>query len=76
MNATMNPSFTQKIELRFWDVMLPLLTRSPFVRKVVRNVITFYHNEQMVRRVAFAAMVGCAGFACGILAFTIRSMVG
>jgi hypothetical protein len=29
-----------------------------------------------VHRVAFAAMVGCAGFACGILAFTIRSMVG
>jgi hypothetical protein len=72
----MNATITQKIELRFWDVMLPLLTKSSFVRKVVRNAVTFYHNEQLVRRVAFTAMVACAGFAFGILIFTIKSMVG
>lgn len=72
----MNATFTQKIELRFWDVMLPLLTKSEFVRKVVRDVITFYHNEQLVKRVAFAAMVGCAGFAFGILVFTVKNLIG
>lgn len=72
----MNATFTQKIELRFWDFMLPLLTRSEFARKVVRNTITFYHNEHLVRRVAFLAMVGCAGFAFGILVFTIRNFIG
>jgi hypothetical protein len=80
MNATMNTAekmaFTQKIELRFWDFMLPILTRSEFARKVMRNAITFYHNEDLVRRVAFIAMVGCAGFAFGILVFTLKSIIG
>jgi hypothetical protein len=72
----MNATFTQKIELRFWDVMLPLLTKSNIVRKVVRDAMTFYHNEQLFQRVAFSVMVGCAGFAFGILLFTIKSMIG
>jgi hypothetical protein len=69
-------TIAEKVELRFWDVILPLLTSSTFVRKVARNVITFYHNEQLVRRVAFVAMVACAGFAFGILVFTIKTMIG
>jgi hypothetical protein len=80
MNPTMNSgikmTLTQKLELRFWDFMLPLLTRSEFVRKAMRGAITFYHNEKLVRRIAFAAMIGCAGFAFGILAFTIKSVIG
>jgi len=79
MNPTMNTvekvSFAHKLELRFWDFMLPVLTRSEFARKVMRNAITFYHNENLVRRVAFVAMVACAGFAFGILLFTLKSMI-
>lgn len=69
-------SFAQKAELHFWDIMLPLLTRSKLVRKIVRDVLTFYHNEHLVRQVAFTAMIACAGFACGILIFTVKSMIG
>ncbi len=79
MNPTMNTvekvSFAHKLELRFWDFMLPVLTRSEFARKVMRNAITFYHDENLVRRVAFVAMVACAGFAFGILLFTLKSMI-
>jgi len=80
MNPTMNTvekvSFAHKLELRFWDFILPVLTRSEFARKVMRKAITFYHNENLVRRVAFITMVAFAGFAFGILVFTLKSMIG
>ena len=47
----------QKVELRFWDAFLPLLTESPFVRKVVKAAVSFYHNDALVRQVALVAML-------------------
>ena len=69
-------TLTQKIELRFWDIILPLLTRSQMIRKAVRGIVSFYHNVQLVRKVAFISMIACAGFASGILFFTISTLIG
>jgi hypothetical protein len=66
----------QKVELRFWDAFLPLLTESPFVRKVVKAAVSFYHNDALVRQVALIAMLACAGFASGILFFTLTRIFG
>ena len=40
----METTLLQKIELRFWDIILPLMTRSQFVRKTVQAAVTFYHT--------------------------------
>ncbi|MHC1741284.1 MAG: hypothetical protein AB9897_09270 [Anaerolineaceae bacterium] len=72
----MNATLFQKVELRFWDIFLPLLTKSQGLRKVVKSVVSFYHNDRMVRQAALVAMIACAGFASGILFFTISRIVG
>lgn len=72
----MNTTFFQKIELRFWDLFLPLLSQSQLLRKTVKAVVTFYHNDQLVRQAALIAMLACGGFASGILVFTIMHIVG
>ena len=71
----METTFMQKIELRFWDLFLPILTRSQLARKFVRASINFYHNEKLVRQVALILIIACAGFASGILIYTISSVL-
>lgn len=68
-------TFTQKIELRFWDVMIPLLTRSEWIRSVVRAVVKFYQNEKLSRNIAICFIVACGGFAAGILTYTLTSIL-
>jgi hypothetical protein len=72
----MNIPFFQKIELRFWDLFLPLLSQSQPLRKVIKTAVTFYHNDTLVRKTAFFAMLACAGFASGILFFTLSRVIG
>jgi hypothetical protein len=72
----MNTTFFQKIELRFWDLFLPLLSQSQPLRKVVKTAVTFYHNDTLVRQTALIAMLACAGFASGILFFTLTRIFG
>lgn len=72
----MNATIFQKIELRFWDIALPMLSQSRFLRKSIKAVASFYQNDHLVRQVALVAMIACAGFATGILAFTLARFIG
>jgi hypothetical protein len=72
----MNATLLQKIELRFWDIFLPLLSQSEFLRKTVKTVGSIYQNKQLKKQIAFGAMIACAGFASGILVYTITRFVG
>jgi len=67
-------SFSQKIELRFWDVAILMLTRSKPVRSIVSTVLKIYQNELLTKKIASVFIIACAGFATGIIAFTIRSL--
>ena len=66
----------QKIELRFCDIFLPLLSKSQILRNTVQAAVTFYHNDKFVQHVAVITMIGCAGFASGILIFTLKNFLG
>jgi hypothetical protein len=72
----MNATFLQKIELRFWDIFLPLLSESQVLRKTVKAVVTFSHDDHLIRQVALAGMIACAGFASGIFIYTLTRFVG
>ena len=72
----MNATIFQKIELRFWDIILPLLSQSQSLRKVIKTAAVFYHNDKLIRQVALIAMIACGGFASGILLFTVARIIG
>lgn len=68
-------SFSQQIELRFWDIIIPLLTRSEWVRGLVRYFANIYHNEKLTRTIALVFIIACGGFATGILAYTLTTLL-
>lgn len=72
----MENTLMQKLELRFWDIILPWMTKSQVVRKTVQAAVTFYQNDRLVKKVALTGMIACAGFATGILAFTLKNLLG
>jgi hypothetical protein len=72
----MMAEFAKKVELRFWDIMIPVLSNSERVRKLVRGAVAVYHNEELTRKIAVIVIIACAGFASGILIFSIKSTLG
>lgn len=64
---------SQKMENRFWDFVIAMLTRSQLVRRSIQWVMHLYENKEMTRKLAIIALIACAGFATGILAFTFSS---
>jgi hypothetical protein len=66
---------TEKIELKFWDVCIPLLSKSERLGRTVRQVQSIIQNEDLLKRVAIIALIACAGAATGMLAFSISLLV-
>jgi hypothetical protein len=66
-------SISQKMELKFWDMVIVMLTGSQVVRSVVAAVMRIYQNKALTRKIAIGVVIACAGFATGILAFTFAS---
>ncbi len=71
----MENTLMQKLELRFWDIICPV-DQTQIVRKTVQAAVTFYQNDRLVKKVALTGMIACAGFATGILAFTLKNILG
>jgi hypothetical protein len=72
----MMAELAKKMELKFWDIMIPLLSNSNWVRKIVRGTVEFYKNEKLTRKIAMLIVIACGGFASGILIFSIKSYLG
>ncbi len=62
------------IELKFWDFIIPLLSRSKNLQSVITKASALYHNEKAMRGIAIGIVIACAGFASGFLAFSISTL--
>ena len=62
------------IELKFWDVMIPILSNSSWLRDKTSKVVEFTKNENFLRQIGIALLIACAGFASGFLFFTLTSL--
>lgn len=63
------------IELWFWNVTIPLMTRSKVVQTVVRSTYQTFQDQDLKRNIALAVAVCCVGFATGLLAYSITILV-
>ncbi len=66
--------FFKTIELKFWDLMIPLLSRSTWMQKVVAKISNLYHDETALRAIAIGIVIACAGFASGFLIFSVSTL--
>jgi len=66
---------TSQVELAFWKVAIPLLTRSKFLQTVVTRVLTILNNPKTRRQVALVIMISFMGFATGMLAYSFSVLL-
>ncbi len=66
----MNSLFKQ-IELCFWNIAIPVLTRSQIVRVIIQNSLRIYQNKKLLYQIAVVTVIACAGFATGLLAYSV-----
>jgi hypothetical protein len=65
---------SKKIELKFWDAVIPLLSNSTWLRTIAKRMSDLYHDEQIVRHIAIGLVIAFAGFACGFLIFSLGTI--
>ena len=63
------------IELKFWDVLIPLLSNSDWLRMVVNKITAFSKNEKLLRKIVIVLLIAIAGFASGFLFFSLSSLL-
>lgn len=66
-------SLSQKMELRFWDLVIVMLTGSKLIQGIVSWFARIYQNEPLRKKIALCLVIACGGFGTGILAFTVAS---
>lgn len=65
---------SKKIELKFWDAVIPVLSNSAWLRTAVKKMTDLYHDEQIVRQIAMGIVIAFAGFASGFLIFSLSTI--
>jgi len=63
--------FFNSIELGFWNLIITLLTRSRILRAIIRSTYLVSQDKAMMRKIAVIVLVCCAGFASGLLIYSV-----
>jgi len=63
--------FFNSIELGFWNLIITLLTRSRILRAIIRSTYLVSQDKAMIRKIAVIVLVCCAGFASGLLIYSV-----
>ncbi len=61
----MNAPLYRKFELMFWDVAIDLLTRSTWLRGVIREAVEFFKKPERMRSLVWIVLSGVFGFFAG-----------
>lgn len=67
--------FINSLELGFWNLLITLLTKSRVLRAIVRSTYLISQDKGMVRKIAIVLLICCAGFASGLLIYSVSLLV-
>jgi hypothetical protein len=62
---------SKRIELKFWDIVIPVLSDSTWLRNTVQKAVKVFNNKKLVKQIASLVVIACAGFASGFLIFSL-----
>jgi len=65
----------ESIELGFWNIAIPLMTRSELLRKIVKFFYQAYHDQQLKKDVALSLAVAGAGFTVGMVIYSLAALI-
>ena len=63
----MNANLSRRMELAFWDMIIYMLSESPWARRMVRSIYSIMPKESLQDSMKLLAMLALLGFASGIL---------
>lgn len=66
---------TEKIELKFWDICIPLLSKAEWLRPIFHQIRSITQNEVSLKRIATITVIACAGAATGMLLFSLSILI-
>jgi hypothetical protein len=67
--------FTEKLELKFWDICIPVLTKATWLRWFFQQISMIKSDEHQMRKIASALVIACVGTASGILLYTLSILL-
>lgn len=59
-----------RLELGFWNIAIPFLTRSQALRTVISKYLQVVQKNKITNQLALSVVIACAGFATGLLAYS------
>jgi len=61
----------ETIELGFWKIAIPLMTRSKAVRAMIRTSYKIHSDQRLKKDIALSFAVSCTGFAFGVAVYSL-----
>ncbi len=71
----MYKTLINRIELGFWNLVIPLMTRSKTLRTLVKSAYGIVQNAEISQDLLLMVIVACMGFATGLLAYSITVLI-
>ncbi len=63
------------MELNFWNIAIPMLTRSQAIRSIIQKSIIFCQEKKFAYQAALVTVIACTGFAVGLLAYSVSLLL-
>jgi hypothetical protein len=60
---------SKKLEIRFWDFAIPMMSNNQKLRKLVNEIYHLLQNRELRQRTLFILSGSFAGFVCGCVLF-------
>jgi hypothetical protein len=64
----------KKLELKFWDAMIPFLSNSPWLRAVTGRFVKYNDNGRIFKLVLLGGIVAFFGFISGFIYFSLSTL--
>lgn len=65
----------ETLELSFWKIAIPLMTRSKAVRALIRTTYKIYIDQRLKTDIALSLAISCVGFAFGVVVYSLLQLL-
>lgn len=65
----------EAIELGFWKIAIPLMTRSEIVRWLIQSFYKIHNDARLKKDIFLSMAVSCAGFVFGVAIYSLMLLI-
>jgi hypothetical protein len=66
---------SETLELTFWKIAIPLMTRSKTVRSLIRTTYKINNDARLKKDLILSFVVSCIGFAFGAAIYSLLLLI-